>query len=95
MTTTQSLTRPAADIYEYDAAYEIYLDIPGVSEDAVEVELERDQLRVTGGPYQRRFTLGHGIDRENVQATVDKGVLALRLPKAADALPRKISVSRG
>lgn len=47
------------------------------------------------GEYRRAFTLGSGIDREGVSATVKEGVLTLRLPKAKEILPRKISISVG
>jgi HSP20 family protein len=44
------------------------------------------------GDYQRSFRLSDEIDRENIQASVKDGVLRLYLPKAKEALTRKISV---
>jgi HSP20 family molecular chaperone IbpA len=44
------------------------------------------------GGYQRRFTLGEAIDRENIKAQMTKGVLVLQLPKAQHARPRRITV---
>lgn len=44
------------------------------------------------GGFYRRFTLGEAIDRSNIQAEVRNGVLAIRLPKAAQARPRRIEV---
>ena len=44
------------------------------------------------GGYYRRFTLGETIDRERIEAQVRNGVLILRLPKAAQARPRRIEV---
>lgn len=44
------------------------------------------------GDYERSFTLGAMIDRDNVHATVSNGVLRLLLPKAKEAKPLKIKV---
>jgi HSP20 family protein len=44
------------------------------------------------GDYHRSFRLSDEIDRENIQASVKDGVLRLYLPKAKEALMRKISV---
>lgn len=46
----------------------------------------------TPGNYQRTFNLAHGVDQENIQATVKHGVLRLTLPKSAEVKARKISV---
>jgi HSP20 family molecular chaperone IbpA len=47
------------------------------------------------GNYERRFTLSDEIDRDNVEAAVQNGVLRLRLPKAKEAQPRRIAVKAG
>ncbi len=44
------------------------------------------------GDYQRSFRLSDEIDRERIAATVNNGVLRLRLPKAPAARARKIAV---
>jgi HSP20 family molecular chaperone IbpA len=45
--------------------------------------------------YERQFTLGDAIDSARISASVTNGVLKLELPKAARAVPRKISVKAG
>lgn len=45
------------------------------------------------GGFYRRFTLGETIDRARIEAQVRNGVLALRLPKAEQARPRRIQVT--
>ena len=92
MTTSAITYSPAADIFEQDAAYLIQLDMPGVSQSDVEVEIERQQLRVSGGHYERYFNLGQGVQRDGVTAQVDNGVLSLRLPKSPETQPRRIPV---
>jgi HSP20 family protein len=47
------------------------------------------------GDFQRSFRLSDEIDRKKIQANVKDGVLRLYLPKAKEALMRKISVKAG
>jgi HSP20 family protein len=44
------------------------------------------------GHYTRGFALSSKIDRENISAQLDDGVLTLTLPKARESMPRRIPV---
>ena len=44
------------------------------------------------GHYTRSFTLSNKIDQEKISAQLEDGVLTLTLPKAKEALPRRISI---
>ena len=44
------------------------------------------------GNFSRSFRLSSKIDTSGIDAKVNDGVLTLRLPKAAEAKPRKIQV---
>jgi HSP20 family protein len=44
------------------------------------------------GAYERRFTLGEGIDRNNVDARYENGVLTVRLLKAEASKPKDIVI---
>ena len=44
------------------------------------------------GHYWRGFTLSGKIDRDGISAQLDDGVLTLTLPKAKEAMPRRIAV---
>ena len=44
------------------------------------------------GHFARSFTLSNKIDREQISANLEDGVLTLTLKKAKEATPRKISV---
>lgn len=55
----------------------------GVTVQHAEVQLSR---------YRRAFTLSKELDAEDVSAELSNGVLRVRIPKAAHAQPRKITV---
>jgi HSP20 family protein len=42
--------------------------------------------------YHRVFQLTEAIDRNGIRASMKNGVLRLLLPKASEALPRRITV---
>jgi HSP20 family protein len=44
------------------------------------------------GHYTRGFTLSNKIDQSKISAQLDSGVLTLTLPKAKEALPRRITL---
>ncbi|MGJ8720517.1 MAG: Hsp20/alpha crystallin family protein [Salinibacterium amurskyense] len=45
------------------------------------------------GSYLRQFGIGAGIDRDNISASYDNGVLSVIIPVSEKAKPRKIEVS--
>ena len=47
------------------------------------------------GSFSRSLTLPEGIDADAVQATFDRGVLEVRIPKPEERKPRKISIAAG
>jgi len=44
------------------------------------------------GHFSRGFTLSNKIDQGKISAQLDSGVLTLTLPKARDAMPRRITL---
>jgi HSP20 family protein len=48
------------------------------------------EIRTTG--YSRAFTIGEGIDRNRVEATLADGVLSVKLFKAEELKPRQITI---
>jgi HSP20 family protein len=46
------------------------------------------------GVFRRKFTLPQLIDREKITAQLHHGVLSIELPKAEQAKPRKIEISK-
>jgi HSP20 family protein len=47
------------------------------------------------GSFARSLTLPDGVDPDKIEATFDKGVLELRIPKPEERKPRRISISHG
>jgi HSP20 family protein len=45
------------------------------------------------GQFVRSFTLPNNVDRENIRASFDHGLLRVEMPKTAEARPRQIKIS--
>ena len=91
-------------------------ELPGMTEDSVEIDLENNVLTISGekrdtreeiesggkfhhvertfGSFRRSFTLPRTVRADGITADFDNGLLTVRLPKAEDAVSRKIEVSR-
>jgi HSP20 family protein len=47
------------------------------------------------GSFQRSLTLPEGIDPDAIEASFDRGVLEVRIPKPEERKPRKVAISVG
>lgn len=89
---------PPVDIYENDEEIMLRADVPGVISEGVDLRVERGVLTLAatserlGRVYRRAFTLSEMIDAANVDATLEAGVLTIRLRKREDMKPRRIPV---
>ena len=73
-----------------------------VENDVLKVEAKIDPTQYEGmeplyteynvGHFARSFTLSNKIDRQQISAKLEDGILTLTLKKAQEAMPRKISV---
>jgi HSP20 family protein len=86
---------PGYNITHDEKCVQIAIDLPGVRMDDVSVELTDDEsvLHVYGGrktevdgrvhelTFDKRFTLGDEIDKENMTANLESGVLTVTAPK--------------
>lgn len=96
---------PPVDIYENKDEILIFADVPGVAQEDLAVNLDKDQLTIeahrgaTGSErafdYKRQFVVPRGIDAERIGAALQNGVLKLTLPKSAAMKPRQITVNAG
>ena len=107
---------PPVSVEERDDEILLTAELPGMTEEQVEISLENNVLTISGekrefreegeaggkfhlvertfGSFRRSFTLPRTIRAEGIAAEFDNGLLNVRLPKAAEALSRKIEVSR-
>ena len=97
---------PPVDILETAEGLVLVADVPGVSQDDLEVSVDRNVLTLRGhasyvspGKEEvtlpsvfRKFRLSEGIDTENIGAELKHGVLRLHLPKAGAAKARQIEI---
>jgi HSP20 family protein len=105
---TETVLRPAVDIFEDADGITLYADIPGVSKERLNVHVDGKTLLLEGtvqfaeGPqadlagavtrYRRSFTLSRELEADRIDAKVKDGVLTLRIPKRAESRPRKIEI---
>ena len=103
---------PSVDVFEAENEIVLRAELPGLSEEDVEITLENGRLTVKGekklekedvegeyrrlesrhGSFFRSFAVPNTIDRERIEATFEKGVLQVSLPKAEAAKPQRIEV---
>ena len=81
---------------EDDVAIEVQdnvLTISGARESEHELK-EKGWFRLerSYGNFSRSLTLPDGVDADKVEATFDRGVLELRIPKPEERKPRRISI---
>ena len=109
--TASSSEWPQFDIEDTDDETVITADLPGMSEDDIEVAVEAPYLVVRGerkskqgryvrrarfhGTFERRFRIGEIYDLDNVDAHIANGELSIRLEKATNAKPRRIKLTSG
>ena len=102
---------PSFDIEDTDDETVITADLPGMSEDDIEVTVEAPYLVVRGerkskqgrhvrrarfhGTFERRFWVGDIYDLDNVDAHIANGELSIRLEKATNARPRRVKLTSG
>lgn len=96
---------PPVDAFENDDGLLLRADLPGVTSEGLEIELDNGVLTVIGRrplpahrgegfvQYHRRFYVPRHTDSDKVQARLDRGVLTIELPKADSARPRRIALS--
>jgi HSP20 family protein len=105
---------PAVEITEEDERFTVRAELPGVSENDVNVTVAGDMLTIEGekkaesevkkkgyyyseasyGSFSRSINLPSSVNADKIEANFDKGVLVITLPKAAEAKPKKIALSK-
>ncbi len=104
---------PPVDIYEDDHKLTFKVEVPGIDERDIKVEIGSNVLTVHGerklekdikeenfrrmerhyGAFSRSFTLPSTVDPQKIEANYAHGVLAIQMPKRAEARPKQIKVN--
>jgi HSP20 family protein len=106
---------PGLDISETDQSYEVSIDLPGVKPEDVRVELNENQLVISGqrqatakredqhyhriertyGEFRRVVSLPTPVERKEIEANYEDGVLHIHLPKTPEVQPHRIEIKSG
>lgn len=95
---------PSVDVYESASEVLVLVDLPGVKPSDLSLDLEKDALTLTATrevegqapvAYRRVFTVPVDYDAEGIEAKLEAGVLALKIPRKSSARPRQIAVKIG
>ncbi len=105
---TETYVTPAVDICEKEQELLLYADMPGVVQDNLSLDFDKGVLTIDGWydqhinndgnaeivryHYRRRFGIGNKFDPQQADATLDGGVLSVKLPRLQATLPQKIEV---
>lgn len=92
------------DLYEDQNNAYVRADLPGVTRDAISIDLVENSLTIKATrkqghgenaetvTFNRAITVPENIKGESVSAAYENGVLTVTLPKKEEAKPRKVSV---
>ncbi len=87
------------DVNRRDDGYEIHMAVPGFRPDDLDVRYQDGVITVVGRNERRNFTrsltVPDDVDEENIQATVEHGMLVLTLQQHPKRQPRRINVASG
>jgi HSP20 family protein len=99
--TPAALNRPPVDLYEDKDNTYVRVELPGVSREAINVELADGYLNVgatrkngeTSYDLKRSVVVPEAVQTDKIAAIYENGVLTVTLPKQEQAKPRKIDVA--
>ncbi|MFP1625225.1 Hsp20/alpha crystallin family protein [Streptomyces sp. 5K101] len=96
-TAASGVWMPTAEEEEAENAYVVRAELPGVPAESIDIEVEGDELSITGelseerrgkvlsrrtGRFAYRTSLPAGTDSDRIEADLTDGVLTVRIPKA-------------
>jgi HSP20 family protein len=102
---------PDADVYEAEGSYVIAMDVPGISREELEIEVDENRLVVKGmreieetkqhrterpqGRFVRTFTVPGSVDQSKIAAEYKDGVLQITLPKRNEPKAQRVEIKVG
>jgi HSP20 family protein len=94
-----TLTAEVPGLTEKDIEIEIKdgrMTLKGHVEESHEKEEKDYRMReFSRRSFERSFTIGEGVDQDNISAKLENGVLKLVLPKKEEAKPKMVKVAIG
>lgn len=93
------------DTFSDDNSYHLIAELPGYKKENIDVRLEKNRLiieakkEVVGeneskkSSVKREVQLGNGIDTNQITASMENGILKLKLPKKAEEATKVINVN--
>ncbi len=83
---------PATDVYSTDESVVVAVELPGVGENDVAVEVDGRELAVRG---RRHFAGGEGAAYHRLERSYGEFRCAITLPDGADASQRRVRLHEG
>ncbi len=90
---------PEIDVIRTEAGFDVEIPVAGYKPNEIDITVKDDVLTVAGKNERRAFTralkLPDDVDTASIDASVEHGMLALRLSRHPQARPRKIEIKTG
>jgi HSP20 family molecular chaperone IbpA len=87
---------PQIDVVRNDTGFEVEIPVAGFNASQIEMVVTKDILKISGKSERRSFSrslqLPDDIDSRAIDASVENGLLCLKLRRHADAEPRRIEI---
>jgi HSP20 family protein len=84
------------DVIRTDTGFEVEIPVPGFKTEQIELIVKENVLTLTAKSDRRAFTRSlkfpDDVDAQNIEASVDNGLLTLALKRHPDAQPRRIEI---
>ena len=99
---------PNIDVYETDKEIKLTAELPGMDEKDIDISINNNILTISGKKESEKVRVGDGrsavgggslpgeVDIDKIDATYDKGILTLTVPKPAESVTtaKKIAVKK-
>ncbi len=90
------LAQGGIDITRNESGYAVEIPVAGYKPDEIQVTMQDAVLSVSGKSDRRSFTrsllLPDDVDRDNVEAHIENGLLSLKLNHLPKAQPKQIPI---
>lgn len=87
---------PEIDVIRTEAGFDVEIPVAGYKPNEIDITVKDDVLTIAGKNDRRAFTralkLPDDVDTASIEASVENGMLALRLSRHPQARPRKIEI---